>query len=134
MSRAWTITLGTLIFVATISQGSEVSTVNDSSLGAVKDQGAKAGPALKEGQISATPRLIRSQPETEIFFKDFNQSLIIPKDNKHNKIFEAVSKAMKGNSKITLEVDLKTRRVLGIPEEAPVPQGEAVPPVLEKNR
>jgi hypothetical protein len=69
--------------------------------------------------ISATPRLIRSQPETEVFFRDHNTSYVIPKDDGHNKTYELVEKAMKAKTKVSLRVDPKSRRVLGVEAQAP---------------
>ncbi len=110
-----------------------VSTNGETSSNEAKAQPSVGKDIHNEGQISGTPRLIRSQPETEVFFRDLNQSYIIPKDNRHNKIFEAVSKAIKTKSKVTLEVDPKSRRILGLPEDGASSKTETVPAVLEKS-
>lgn len=62
--------------------------------------------------ISGVVRLIRTSPQTEVFFKDLKNSYIIPKDSQHNKIYEACLQSSKTGKPVTLQVDPKSRRVL----------------------
>lgn len=66
-------------------------------------------------EISGTVRLIRANPETEVFFKDLKDSLIIPKDSKHNQIFEACQQSQKTGRPVQIMVDPAGRRILGLP-------------------
>lgn len=72
-------------------------------------------PEKQEGQtVSGVVRLIRSSPQTEIFFKDLKQSYIIPKTSQHNKIYEACLQSSKTGKAVALQVDPVSRRVLAI--------------------
>lgn len=62
--------------------------------------------------VSGTPRLIRANPSTEIFFNKLNQSYVIPKDSKHNPLYYAFEAAMKEQRAISFRVDPYSRRVL----------------------
>lgn len=70
----------------------------------------KAGRQTEE--ISATVRLIRAQPETEVFFKDYKHSLIIPKDSSHNAIYELCESSRKTGAPVKLSIDPITRTIL----------------------
>jgi hypothetical protein len=70
----------------------------------------------KGKEISAVVRLIRANPETEVFFRDYKESLIIPKDSQHNKIFAACEESRKKGTPVKLTVDPVARRILGFPE------------------
>jgi hypothetical protein len=83
--------------------------------------------------VVGVPRLIRSAPETEVFFKDLNVSYIIPKNDNHNRSFEAVEKAIKSESAVSLRVDQKSRRVLGLAEGKKSSPGTAELSIPAKN-
>lgn len=71
-------------------------------------------PAVKQKgeSISGVVRIVRTSPETEVFFKDIKNSYIIPKNSKHNEIFEACLQSSKTGKAVALQVDPKNRRVL----------------------
>jgi hypothetical protein len=72
-------------------------------------------PQLK--QISGVVRLIRGEPETQVFFKDLNDSVIIPKDSKHNEIFAMCNDSMKTGKSISLMMDPVSHRAF-LPTDA----------------
>jgi len=72
------------------------------------------GIATKE--VSGVVRLIRGSPETEVFFLDLKDSLIIPKDSQHNKLFDLCEQSRKKGTAVKLLIDPKARRILGHPK------------------
>lgn len=72
-----------------------------------------AAPVGKE--ISGTVRIIRSQPQTEVFFKDLKESVIIPVNSRHNQIYEACEKSWKKGTPVKLRIDPVSRHVLALP-------------------
>lgn len=89
---------------------------------------APAIPGTKE--VSGVVRLIRGSPETEVFFKDLKDSVIIPKtSSKHNQIFAACETSMKKGTPVKLLIDPVSRQARGLPEDKPASatSGEAAP-------
>ncbi len=68
-----------------------------------------AGPAEMK-QISGVVRIIRGEPQTEVFFKDLKDSVIIPKDSKHNEIYALCADSMKTGKPVSLMMDPVSRR------------------------
>ncbi len=66
-------------------------------------------------EVSGVVRLIRANPETEVFFKDLKDSLIIPKDSGHNKIYAACEESQKKGKPVKLLIDPVGRRILSLP-------------------
>lgn len=80
----------------------------------------KAGGETKESEgpgvaVQATVRLIRSSPQTEVFFTDRKESLIIPQGSQHNAIFEACLQSSKTRTPVSLRIDPKARIILSGP-------------------
>ncbi len=65
--------------------------------------------------VTGVVRIIRAHPETEVFFKDRKDSLIIPKGTQHNQIYEACEESRKKGTPVTLKIDIKNRRILSLP-------------------
>jgi hypothetical protein len=78
--------------------------------------------------VSGIVRIVRGSPETEVFFKDLKNSLIIPKDSQHNKILEACEESRKKGTPVHLKIDPKSRRILGLPAAAKPAKGESSKP------
>jgi hypothetical protein len=82
--------------------------------------GAKSEPVIIHGvaakEVTATVRLIRSTPETEVFFKDLKDSLIIPKDSQHNKLYDLCEESRKKGTPVKLLIDPIGRRILAPPK------------------
>ncbi len=64
--------------------------------------------------ISATVRVVRSNPQSEVFFMDRKESLIIPANAHHNEIFEACLASSRTRTPISFLANLKTRTILSI--------------------
>lgn len=69
-------------------------------------------------EVSGTVRIIRAHPETEVFFTDLKNSVIIPKTSSHNRILEACEEARKKNAKISLRIDPISRQVKSLGEDS----------------
>jgi len=95
------LTLFLPIFVAFASESPEIVPASSAS--------APAGQ-----QISGVVRIIRAHPETEVFFKDLKNSVIIHRDSKHNQFYEACEESRKKGTAVRLTIDPVSRRVLGI--------------------
>lgn len=83
---------------------------------------AKVEPMKIQGvvvqEVSGIVRMIRSNPETEVFFKDLKSSLIIPQGPQHNAIFKACEKSQKTNTPVSLMVDNASRRIMSLPGDS----------------
>lgn len=77
--------------------------------------------------ISGVVRLIRANPETEVFFKDGKESVFISQGSKHNLFYEACNQSMKTKTPISVVVDPISRKVLNLPSAAKDPTS-ATPP------
>lgn len=86
----------------------------------------------ESSEVSGIPRLIRSSPQTEIFFSDLNTSYVIPQNDKHNEVFQKIAAAIKSRSAIKLKVDKKTRQILGLTEAVVQPSLEKKPEAVEQ--
>lgn len=62
--------------------------------------------------------VIRNSPKTEVFFRNHNQSYIIPKGNKHNTLLKELQKKSKLNQPATVEFNAKTREITQVKEPA----------------
>ncbi|MEZ0392678.1 MAG: hypothetical protein ACAH59_10705 [Pseudobdellovibrionaceae bacterium] len=69
-------------------------------------------------EISGVVRVIRAHPETEVFFKDFKDSVFIGKDSKHNQFYEACEESRKKGTPVKLVIHPISRRVLRLPAAA----------------
>ncbi len=82
--------------------------------------GTKSEPVVIHGivakEVTGTVRLIRSTPETEVFFKDLKDSLIIPKDSQHNKLYDLCEESRKKGTPVKLLIDPVGRSILSPPK------------------
>lgn len=60
------------------------------------------------------PLVIRSEPRTEIFFRDLKDSAWIANDHMHNRFFAAFQDAMKKGQSLKFTTDPKTRQVTAV--------------------
>jgi hypothetical protein len=66
--------------------------------------------------ISAKVRVIRGSPQTEVFFLDRKDSLVIPRNSQHNQILKACEDSMKKGTAVQLVIDSKNRQILSLPD------------------
>lgn len=84
---------------------------------------AVAGPL----KINGIPKLVRTNPNSEVFFYDINGSFVIPQAMGHNRIFNALIKAQNERKAIGILVDPKTNNVIGLENDSvsvPAPVGD----------
>ncbi len=72
---------------------------------------AETAPATK---ITGKPRLVRSNPRTEVFFTDLNTSYWIESGRSHNLFQRAFTEAARRNQPVSFTVDTDTRKVIGV--------------------
>lgn len=65
--------------------------------------------------VQAVVRIIRSNPQTEVFFMDRKESLIIPQGPQHNAIFAACMESSRKRTPVSLQIDPKARIILSVP-------------------
>ncbi|PWU16071.1 MAG: hypothetical protein C5B49_10990 [Bdellovibrio sp.] len=64
---------------------------------------------------TAVPRLIRTEPREEVFFRgDLNKSFFLPQDSSHNEIFKAFQDGADGYKQVTFRADPGTKQVLAV--------------------
>jgi hypothetical protein len=69
--------------------------------------------------VSGVVRDIRGGNITEVFFKDpkdFKDSLVIPRNSKHNEIYKVCDDSKIHGTPVHLMIDPKNRQILGLPE------------------
>lgn len=67
---------------------------------------------LSGTSVSGVPRLIRANPETEVFLRNVNGGFVLPPGARHNLMFDEFQKAMKTDKSVTFKYDAISRRVL----------------------
>lgn len=67
---------------------------------------------LSGTSVSGVPRLIRANPETEVFLRNVNGGFVLPPGARHNLMFEEFQRAMKTDKSVTFKYDAISRRVL----------------------
>jgi len=65
--------------------------------------------------IQGTVRILRGSPQTEVFFVDRKESLIIPNTRQHNEIFQACLRSSQTKTPVSLRIDPKSRTILSVP-------------------
>lgn len=105
---------GILIFLSPFLSQAEVagSTPTSTTL----PLSSKAPAASGTQDISAKVRVIRGSPQTEVFFLDRKDSLVIPRNNQHNQILKACEESMKKGTAVQLVIDPKSRQILSLPD------------------
>ena len=64
--------------------------------------------------VSGIPRVIRANPETEVFLRNVNGGFVLPPGARHNLMFEEFQRAMKTEKSVTFKYDAISRRVLHV--------------------
>lgn len=95
---------------------------------------ARSPNAAKEPlKVGGVPKLVRSNPVSEVFFYESSGSYVIPYANGHNRIFNALQTAQAQRKSIGIIVDPKTRNVLGL-EGDEIKGAVAVDPANEEDK
>lgn len=101
----------------------DISDQKDRGPSAVPETGGPEGTSIEAAEeklpassraVSGVVRIMRASPETEVFFKDLKDSVIIPFGSRHNEIFSACEQSRKTGSPVHLIIDSKSRRALGV--------------------
>ncbi len=71
----------------------------------------------QEVPLSGVPKLIRGQPQTEVFFENLT-SFVIPKTEAHNRLFKKFQEAIATRSSVDFIGDPKKRVVLRLKGDA----------------
>lgn len=94
---------------------------------------AFADEAVESEEVSGLVRVVRSSPETEIFFYDRKDSVIVPSFHpEHNKILKMSLDSIKNKKPITLSVNPVSRRLISKPAVKSVEEPETVKPTSSK--
>ena len=67
-------------------------------------------------EVSGVVRIVRSQPETEIFFVDRKESVIVPAGAPdHNKVLKMSLDSIKSKKSVSMSIDPVSRRFIALP-------------------
>ncbi len=65
-------------------------------------------------QVNGTPRFVRSQARTEVFFQDLKDSYWIDQDRRHNGFMDAFVQASNQKKVVSFTADSSTRQILKV--------------------
>lgn len=63
---------------------------------------------------TGTPRLIRQNEITEVFFRDLNNSYVIHNDSRHNRFFKVFEEGASQNRPVSFRADPYSRRITAV--------------------
>lgn len=84
-----------------------------------EDSAAASALAPNEKLLTGTVRIIRKIQYTEAFFKDINDSYIIPSGNAYPSIYTAFLESQKKGTAVSFKVNTKSKRVISIEDTPP---------------
>lgn len=95
---------------------------------------------VESEQVSGLVRVVRSNPETEIFFMDRKDSVIVPSFHpEHNKVVKMSLDSIKNKKPISLSVNPVSKRLIsagtkrtGSPVAVDFPEAEEAKPATSK--